>query len=1032
MTFSMALQGASSTFSFNSRWAYDVFLSFRGEDVRHNFLSHLYDALRRKGINTYIDNNLERGERISSALLKAIEGSRISIIILSKNYASSTWCLDELMKILECKETKQQMILPVFYKVDPSIVRKQKESYGEALSNYEHNLNDEMRVERWKAVLKEVSHLSGFHLEKDGNESELIHEIIHLVDSRIRNHTYLEVANYPTGMESRVQHIYSLLSIEKNDIVHMVGIFGVGGIGKTTIAKAVYNMISSKFEGSCFLKNIRETSKRERGMVQLQEKLLSDILGASRGCNIDLVDRGTNVIKDRLRSKRILLILDDVDEWGQLKVLARECDWFGLGSRIIITTRDQNLLTNHDVEARYELERFNHDEAFKLFSLCAFKRERPLENYVELTERIIGYAGGLPLALEVLGSDLHGRSLQEWESALDEYKRIPHEKIQKILRMSFDGLRESEKNIFLDIACFFKGFRKDYVIKILDSCGFCPNIGVKKLKDKCLITIDDYNHFGMHDLLQDMGREIVREESPREPGERSRLWFHEDIRHVLEENTNFQNLTKMELTGSKILTKVPDLSRTPNLKILCLSYCTNLVEVDASVGSLPMLVDLSFHGCCNLTNLPTSLELTSLQILDLAFTNIIELPPSFGNLSRLENLVLIGCKNLLHLPSGILRLQHLQHLGLGLTSSPDMSSEESSNSNIINFDCSSIDLPELRFLGLQHRHGLSNSDFLMRVMRRDGFSTLAVLRLSGSDIISLPENINKLVELTFLDLKNCKQLQQIPALPPNIMGVYAGGCMSLESFPDVSKKFQSTASHLRHLGWIDLSGCHKMNVDIGNFVENTILCEGYPKYLLGLIIFPGNKIPDWFSHTKQNSKNWTPDPLNDLKEFSERTSLDLIPSHCEINLNGLQNGKEIRVILLCAIFEPIPAIYHKDGVEVLDTVLKFQISSNGVELDCRDRDFAFVDLDGDHVWLEYIFLEYLKLENDNLQFTFSSYGRPVFFKSCGVHLVYKNEEKGKDHPGVLHEELDDDEPDENEDSLDLMDGTRLSKRPRRA
>ncbi|KAG2667091.1 hypothetical protein I3760_15G095100 [Carya illinoinensis] len=925
-------------------------------------------------------------------------------------------------------------------------------------------------------------------------------------------------------MESRVQHIYSLLSIEKNDIVHMVGIFGVGGIGKTTIAKAVYNMISSKFEGSCFLKNIRETSKSERGMVQLQEKLLSDILGASRGCNIDLVDRGTNVIKDRLRSKRVLLILDDVDEWGQLKVLARECDWFGLGSRIIITTRDQNLLTNHDVEARYELERFNHDEAFKLFSLCAFKRERPLENYVELTERIIGYAGGLPLALEVLGSDLHGRSLQEWESALDEYKRIPHEKIQKILRMSFDGLRESEKNIFLDIACFFKGFRKDYVIKILDSCGFCPNIGVKKLKDKCLITIDDYNHFGMHDLLQDMGREIVREESPREPGERSRLWFHEDIRHVLEENTgtnqiegiqidlpkqdliclssdafmkmknlryfincnarfsegpnylsnelrvlhwneypsqslpynfrgnklidfrmrdslikelgmgfqNFQNLTKMELTGSKILTKVPDLSRTPNLKILCLSYCTNLVEVDASVGSLPMLVDLSFHGCCNLTNLPTSLELTSLQMLDLAFTNIIELPPSFGNLSRLENLVLIGCKNLLHLPSGILRLQHLQHLGLGLTSSPDMSSEESSNSNIINFDCSSIDLPELRFLGLQHRHGLSNSDFLMRVMRRDGFSTLAVLRLSGSDIISLPENINKLVELTFLDLKNCKQLQQIPALPPNIMGVYAGGCMSLESFPDVSKKFQSTASHLRHLGWIDLSGCHKMNVDIGNFVENTILCEGYPKYLLGLIIFPGNKIPDWFSHTKQNSKNWTPDPLNDLKEFSERTSLDLIPSHCEINLNGLQNGKEIRVILLCAVFEPIPAIYHKDGVEVLDTVLKFQISSNGVELDCRDRDFAFVDLDGDHVWLEYIFLEYLKLENDNLQFTFSSYDRPVFFKSCGVHLVYKNEEKGKDHPVVLHEELDDDEPDENEDSLDLMDGTRLSKRPRRA
>ncbi|KAG7945297.1 hypothetical protein I3843_15G144500 [Carya illinoinensis] len=551
-TSSMALQlgsasnsSLSSSFSFNSRSAYDVFLSFRGEDVRHNFLSHLYDALCQKGIYTYIDNYLERGEQISLALFKAIEASRISIIILSEHYASSTWCLDELIKILECKKTKQQMVLPVFYKVDPSIVRKQKESYGEALANYEHKFNDDMRVERWKAALKEVANLSGLHLEKDGNEAEFIKKIIQWVDSIIINRTTLEVAKYPIGIESRVQYISSLLCMEKKDIVHKVGIFGVGGIGKTTIAKAVYNEISSKFEGSCFLKNIRETSQREDGLVQLQKKLLSDILGPSMGCTIDFVDRGTNVIKERLRSKRILLILDDVDKWEQLKVLAGDCDWFGLGSRIIITTRDQNLLTNHDVKERYELERFNHHEAFKLFSLCAFKKEEPLEDYVELTERIIAYVGGLPLALEVLGSDLHGRSIQEWESALDEYKRSPHEEIQKILRISFDGLRESEKNIFLDIACFFKGYRKDRVIKILDSRGFCPNIGVKKLMDKCLITIDYCDCFEMHDLLQDMGREIVREESPREPGKRSRLYSHEDIRHVLEEDMGTDRIEGM-------------------------------------------------------------------------------------------------------------------------------------------------------------------------------------------------------------------------------------------------------------------------------------------------------------------------------------------------------------------------------------------------------------------------------------------------------------------------------------------------------
>ncbi|XP_035546683.1 disease resistance protein RUN1-like [Juglans regia] len=302
----------------------------------------------------------------------------------------------------------------------------------------------------------------------------------------------------------------------------MVAIFGVGGIGKTTITKAVYNRISSEFEGSCFLKNIRETSKSEYGLVQLQETLLSDILGASWVYNIGHIDRGINVIK-RIRSKRVLLILDDVDEWGQLKALAGNRDWFGLGSRIIITRRDQNLLSNHEVDATYELEELNNDEALELFSLCAFKREKPFDNYLELSQRIIRYAGGLPLALEVLGLDLHGRSRHEWESALKEYMiRIPHKKIQKILRMSYDDLRESEKNIFLDIACFFKGENVDYVVKILDSCGLSPNIGIKKLMDKCLITIDACNKFEMHDLLQDMGREITREESPEEPGGHSR------------------------------------------------------------------------------------------------------------------------------------------------------------------------------------------------------------------------------------------------------------------------------------------------------------------------------------------------------------------------------------------------------------------------------------------------------------------------------------------------------------------------------
>lgn len=166
----MAFQGASSSSSssFPRQWVYDVFLSFRGEDTRHNFTAHLHNALHRRGIITYIDDKLRRGEEISQALLKAIEDSRISIVVLSKNYASSTWCLDELMKILDCRKTKRQMVFPVFYRVDPSEVRHQRQSFGKALAKLEDRFRDGSRVERWKAGLTEVANLSGWHLGGNG------------------------------------------------------------------------------------------------------------------------------------------------------------------------------------------------------------------------------------------------------------------------------------------------------------------------------------------------------------------------------------------------------------------------------------------------------------------------------------------------------------------------------------------------------------------------------------------------------------------------------------------------------------------------------------------------------------------------------------------------------------------------------------------------------------------------------------------------------------------------------------------------
>ena len=151
------------------------------------------------------------------------------------------------------------------------------------------------------------------------------------------------------------------------------------------------------------------------------------------------------------------------------------------------------------------------------------------------------YAKGLPLALEVLGSFLGTcESMDEWKSALEKLKKYPEKDITKILQISFDALDEPEKNIFLDIACFFNGSPKDYIMKTMDACGFFPEIGIQSLVDKSLLHMDHngfHDTLRMHDLLEEMGKEIVRKESRNEPGRRSRIWSYKDLCHVMNNDT---------------------------------------------------------------------------------------------------------------------------------------------------------------------------------------------------------------------------------------------------------------------------------------------------------------------------------------------------------------------------------------------------------------------------------------------------------------------------------------------------------------
>lgn len=352
----------------------------------------------------------------------------------------------------------------------------------------------------------------------------------------------MSVTTHPVGLLSRAKEVISLLG-EKLVDVRIVGIYGMGGIGKTTVAKKVYNLVFHEFEGSCFLENVRKESI-SKGIACLQRQLLSETLKRKHE-KIDNISRGLNVIRDRLHRKRIFIVLDDIDELEQLNKILGNFDWLFPGSRVIVTTRIKDLLQPSELYLQYEVKELNNDDSLQLLRLHAFNEHHPDDNYMDCMRRIVSYVRGIPLALEVLGSSLCGQTINVWNSKLEKLKVIGNGDIHNKLKISYDSLDDTEKFIFLDIACFFIGYNKDYIMSIPEDCGFFPADGINTLLRRCLVKVGPDNKLSMHDLLRDMGREIVRQESSTDPGERSRLWRQEDVIDVITDRMVRESLVKV-------------------------------------------------------------------------------------------------------------------------------------------------------------------------------------------------------------------------------------------------------------------------------------------------------------------------------------------------------------------------------------------------------------------------------------------------------------------------------------------------------
>ncbi|CAH1430101.1 unnamed protein product [Lactuca virosa] len=192
-----------------------------------------------------------------------------------------------------------------------------------------------------------------------------------------------------------------------------------------------------------------------------------------------------------------------------------------------------------------------------------------MKDYEQLSKEVVSYAGGLPLALTVLVSSLCDKNIHHWKSALARLKVIPDNEILVKLKISFDGLTEVQKDLFLDIACFFRWKKKDRAMEILDACGFHPVIGVEELRQKALITISN-GRFDMHDLVQEMARYIVRGEHPRNPEKHSRVWKKEDVPTIcaMDATTELDKIEAIQVKYSQVHEEPPPSLIVANMRNL--------------------------------------------------------------------------------------------------------------------------------------------------------------------------------------------------------------------------------------------------------------------------------------------------------------------------------------------------------------------------------------------------------------------------------------------------------------------------------
>ncbi|XP_018469962.1 probable WRKY transcription factor 19 isoform X1 [Raphanus sativus] len=745
---------ATATFPASSK-DYDVVI--RHGRNNYDFITHLRAALSLRGISVHEDFEEETD---------AVPGCRVLIIFFTPTYLPSN-----LLNILQHQRKESLVVYPVFYGISPSdLITNSK--------YYESFVPQEDEPERWQAAVRQIAHTPAGYILIDKYESELIDEIVKDALKVILSTDNKKMI----GMDMKIKEILSLLCIESPD-VRSVGIWGAVGIGKTALAEKIFRIISVQFETCVFLKDLHKEAQ-VKGQDSVTEDFLSKVLEVEPHV-IRISGMEKSFLRSRVQRKKVLVVLDDVNDFRDVEIFLEELSYLGPGSRIIVTSRDKRVFVLCKTDHVYEVKPLDFSKSLQLRG-----------TYLP---ELVKFSNGNPQVLQFLS-----RSKKEWKRLSQEIQSSSPIYIQGIFERSCCGLDDIERSIFLDIACFFERMNKSDVAMLLDGRDFSTHVGLRSLVDKSLLTIY-HNMVHMLGFLQATGREIVRQESADRPGDRSRLWNAQDIRDVFIHNTGtsaiegiFLDMSQLKFDASPIV-----FMKMYNLRLLKLYFSkvkeNNGVCLPQGLEYLPRKLRLLHWEYYPLSSLPQSFDPKNLVELNLPYSCAKKLwkgkksleklkrlrlshsyhltkIPRLSSAPNLELLDLEGCKSLVSISQSICYLKKLVFLNL-----KDCSNLESVPPT--------VDLESLEVLNLS---GCSKLDNFPEIS-----PNVKELYLGGTMIQEIPSSIKNLVLLEKLDLENSRHLKNLPisiCKLKHLETLNLSDCSSLELFPDLNRKMKCLKS----------------------------------------------------------------------------------------------------------------------------------------------------------------------------------------------------------------------------------------------